>query len=116
MHPTILDGDVITVQPMSPSDIKQGDIILYRSQSGVIAHRVVRIHKSNDETPIWILRGDAPGAGDEPVVAHQVLGRVVSVERKGCSIALYSWRAQILHKARSFASHLKRHMNPFPLK
>ena len=113
MHPTILDGDIITVQPVSPSDIQQGDILLYECPGGVIAHRVLRIHKRNNGIPLFILRGDAPGAGDEPVAVHQVLGRVVSVERKGHRIDPYNWWTIILRKARSFASLLKRHMSPF---
>jgi signal peptidase I len=113
MHPTILDGDIITVQPVQASHIVCGDIILYHSQGGVIAHRVVRIHKSNNETPLWILRGDAFGACEEQVVAQQVLGRVVSVERRGRRIDLYSRKGKMLCKVRSFASRLKRHLNPF---
>lgn len=113
MHPTILDGDIITVQPVLGSDIKRGDIILYHSQGVVIAHRVIRIHKSNNETPVWILRGDASGACEEQVVAQQVLGRVVSVERRGRSIDPYSRKGKILCKVRSFATRLKRHLNPF---
>ena len=45
MYPTICDGDLITVQPINPSDVVVGDIILYHHQSGATAHRVMRIIK-----------------------------------------------------------------------
>jgi hypothetical protein len=45
MYPTIKNGEVIGVEPVKPSQVKWGDIILYRNGRGVIAHRVVRIEK-----------------------------------------------------------------------
>jgi signal peptidase I len=50
MHPTIRAEETITVEPIEPSAVKRGDIILYRSESGVIAHRVIRIEKKTSET------------------------------------------------------------------
>jgi signal peptidase I len=48
MHPTIQEGEWITVEPVEPSHIKRRDIILYQNHNGVIAHRVVKIgEKSN---------------------------------------------------------------------
>jgi hypothetical protein len=50
MHPTIRAEETITVEPIEPSAVKRGDIILYRIESGVIAHRVIRIEKETTET------------------------------------------------------------------
>ncbi len=108
MHPTILDGDLITVEPVAPAAVKQGDIILYRLGRGVIAHRLIRIERRNGGVPHFILRGDAPGAPDEPVVVQQVLGKVVCVERGGRRIDPYSWRAELFRRARLCCSRLKR--------
>ena len=61
-----------------PGDVKRGDIILYRSQRGVIAHRVVSLptHSSvPGPDPLFLLRGDASLSCDEPVEARQILGR-----------------------------------------
>ena len=161
MHPSIKDGETITVEPVAPCDVKRGDIILYRSQQGVIAHRVVKIqsavksqqsatsHKwskyrtqdsevssqgssftphpsllysplceisnpqcdaqSSSLSPhhLFSLRGDASNSCDEPVEPQQVLGIVVSVERQGHIIDLYSRKAKILHAVHSYVSNLK---------
>ena len=43
MYPTIKEQEIITVEPIEPSKVKKGDIILYRSDAGVVAHRVLHI-------------------------------------------------------------------------
>ena len=119
MYPTILHEDVITVEPIKPEAIKVGDIVLYRNQNSVIAHRVVRIeNKSNIHTDsqssvlstqsFFILRGDARPADDDPVDAEQILGKVVSFERKGRCMNPYCLKARFIFHARRLASRLKR--------
>jgi len=118
MHPTIRDGETITVEPVTPSGVKVGDILLYRGKTGVIAHRVVQIERektdaragSSSLSPdyLFILRGDASVNCDFPVEQPQVLGKVVSVQRACRSIDLYAWRAKIGRIAHSYASRLKR--------
>ena len=122
MHPTIREGETITVAPVTPVDIKRGDILLYLAGKKVIAHRVVSIEReksgptshtsthSRTLNPqiIFTLRGDASAICDDPVEEQQVLGKVVSVERHGRNIDLYSRKARMLHIAYTWASHLKR--------
>jgi hypothetical protein len=167
MHPTIREGETITVEPVEPSAVKRGDIILYRSESGVIAHRVICIEKqemlgdsaqfpiafddtrsqqdhlsseealkgakaildpcfeqgdpqgpkersSSSESPalgpqhLFLLRGDASVNRDYPVKVKQILGKVVSVERGGRPIDLYSLQAKVEHMAHSSALRFKR--------
>jgi len=138
MHPAIKEGETITVVPISSFDIKRGDILLYIVGRKVIAHRVVSIkrRKSNSASDssfnfsthstshpsasssthsstlsprhLFILRGDASAICDEPVGAQQILGKVVSVEKDGQSIDLYSRRAKMLRIAHAWASRFKR--------
>ncbi len=158
MHPTIKEGETITVVPVASFDIKRGDILLYLAGTKAIAHRVVSIKREKGDSTshssakfaiqsksdssayssihastlslthpsthsstqasihskalnpqlIFILRGDASAICDDPVEAEQVLGKVVSVERGGCSIDLYSRRAKMFHFAHARASRLKR--------
>lgn len=104
MHPTIKDGEAITVAPVNASDIKRGDILLYVTGRGVTAHRVSKI---NNFSTSFILRGDATGSSDEAVEFDQILGRVISVERDGRSINLTSRRAKMMRRARAGASRIK---------
>jgi hypothetical protein len=48
MYPTICDGDIINVEPVSPSQVRHRDIILCRSPHGIIAHRVIHIQKETN--------------------------------------------------------------------
>jgi signal peptidase I len=112
MHPTIREGETITVQPAKPWTVKKKDIILYRLERRVIAHRVIRIETRNGNLPCFILRGDASGACDDPVEPGQVLGRVVSVERAGRIIDPYSLKGKLLRIAHVWASRLKRFITP----
>ncbi len=90
MHPTIRHGDLITVEPVEPSNLKRGDIILYRLQNGFIAHRLVNIEERNGCGLTFTLRGDASTTCDAPVKPEQVLGKVVRLERGHRRIDPYS--------------------------
>ncbi len=114
MHPTINDRETVTVEPVPPSDVKRGDIVLYRNEGGVVAHRVIRIERNNGAS-LFILRGDALGCPDESVAAQQVLGKVVCVERNGRSINPYGWKSSIFRTAHNCASRLKRRLLRKPL-
>lgn len=118
MYPSIREGELITVEPVAPRDVKVADIVLYRSERGLIAHRLVgtqriqctALTQSSVLSPhhFFLLRGDTSSSWDEPVEAHQILGRVVFVERNGRSIALASRGAKRWHKARRWASRFRR--------
>src|SRR5437868_2419356 len=92
MHPTIRDGELITVESLSGCRFAIGDIILYRSERGVVAHRLMKIEKREKES-VYILRGDAAYAPDEPVTEGRLLGRVIAVQRRGRTINLKIGRA-----------------------
>jgi signal peptidase I len=101
MQPTIEDGELITVAPVEPAAAKRGDILLYRSDRGLIAHRLVGLRKSaKGEDVRYLLQGDASVDRDEPVRPEQVLGRVVAVQRGARSKALDTRTANILRLVR----------------
>ncbi len=95
MHPTIRHGDLITVEPVAPSNLNRGDIVLYHLQNGFIAHRLVNIEEKNGCGLIFFLRGDASTTCDAPVQPAQVLGKVVCLERGQRRIDPYSWRVRL---------------------
>jgi hypothetical protein len=101
MHPTIRDGENITVVAVAPDSMAHGDIVLYRSVTGVIAHRLVAIERRNGVVQ-FIMRGDSHDLCDEPVDAASIYGRVVAVERFGRRVRLDSRVAKMCHRARLF--------------
>lgn len=83
MSPFIRDGDFITVSPVKSSFLKIGDIALYSTaENKIIVHRIIKKHKNNGRTTLWI-KGDAAFGSPEKVDAQSVLGKVTAIERSG---------------------------------
>lgn len=137
MRPAILDGDVLLVAPIKFGAIVRGDIILYRADEHIIAHRVIDIEsagsrilqlpnascRSSDDRGgrkcashmhcAYILRGDASNSNDEPVYADQVLGRVIAVTRNNRSFDPYSVNHKFYCRARKWGARLIRFFSGF---
>ncbi len=107
MHPTIRHGELVTVAPARPADIEADDIVLCRKRRGVVAHRVVRIEQLGRGRDAFVLCGDAPAAGEEDVAPQQVVGRLVSVMRRGRSIDPGSRPTRLVRRTRLCVSMLK---------
>lgn len=84
MAPAIRAGDVLRVEPVAPTAVRLGDVVLYASLRGLTAHRVV---EASDSAGMLRCRGDARGSELESVRTQEVLGRVTGVE------AGETWRA-----------------------
>ncbi|MGH9365953.1 MAG: S24/S26 family peptidase [Thermoanaerobaculia bacterium] len=110
MHPTIENGEAITVEPVKPSQVVPGDILLYSGSSGPIAHRVLRVKRGRED--VFLLAGDASTSRDGPVRPQQILGRVVSIERNCRSIDVNSRGARVGQALRLLASRLKSFARP----
>ena len=110
MHPTIRHGDLITVEPFAPANLKRGDIILYRLQDSFVAHRIMNIEQRNGCDLTLILRGDASVTDDAPVNPEQVLGKVVCLERGHRSIDPYSLKVRLWSMLYLWLARLKRNV------
>jgi hypothetical protein len=88
MHPTIRDGEVLTVAPASGDTLAVGDVALCRVGRRPTAHRVVSVQPSDDGRPVLHLRGDNLCSTDRPVRAEDVIGRVLTVNRDGRELPL----------------------------
>ncbi|HEX8141787.1 MAG TPA: hypothetical protein VF553_04270 [Pyrinomonadaceae bacterium] len=110
MQPTIRDGEAVTVAPVNPRTVKRGDILLYSTGAGVIAHRVVAVSRDAAAGRYFLLRGDSSSTTDKPVAAHQVLGRIVYVEREGRRISLAGRSVRIRHGATLLAARIRRRL------
>jgi signal peptidase len=75
MVPVFNPGDIVLVAKISPTNIKLGDIIEYRTEERInIVHRVIEIQKNGN----FITKGDANNTADsQPVDPRNVNGRVI---------------------------------------
>ncbi len=79
MVPSILPGDLISIQRAGLSEISPGEIVLYAREGRLFAHRVVARAGGHDD-PRLITRGDRLSHNDPPVSSSELLGRVTSVQ------------------------------------
>lgn len=116
MQPAIEDGDAITVTPVALTDVRRGDVLLYRHNRRIIAHRVVDIRTTGTEIAAFVLRGDAKTACDRPVAPDQILGRVVAIERGGRCSAVRTWCAKLIQGIRHLPFADLRRKRPLALR
>ena len=104
MVPSVLPGDLISVQRAGISEISIGEIVLYTRAERLFAHRVVAHHGGPEHLRL-ITRGDRLRRNDPPVTSNELLGRVISVVRGGCKIDFAPldrvWMLPLLHLLRT---------------
>jgi len=102
MFPSIRKGDIVSVQSIKLSEIKCGNIIVYRMYGQFIAHRFVR-KKNIQGKEFYIVRGDTCDRFDPPLEGFQIIGRIdeISREKKIISMQnfLFSVKSRILAKS-----------------
>ncbi len=76
MTPSINVGDVVVSIPVSPSELKTGDVIVFSGGSSLIVHRIVEPSGNN----CFVTKGDANDSPD-PLWAcgSSIVGKVVAV-------------------------------------
>lgn len=80
MHPTYERGDVVIIEKVnaeSGKNLKKYDIIEYKLDNIIVAHRIIYIEKHNDGTRLYITKGDNNNVADkEKVTPDQINGIV----------------------------------------
>ncbi len=112
MAPCIRDGEIVTVVPALATDLRIGDIILYRTADDrLTAHRLLG-RAVRESGCVFRMRGDASTAIPEMVPADRVLGRVAYVERKGRKYRLDSQFRRLVDLSRAIARKVRTKASP----
>jgi signal peptidase I len=108
MRPAIVEGDLVTVEPVAINQLRVGEIVLANSLSDTaLIHRVVRLDQHHGSRFV-VTRADASAVLDEPVPASHVLGRVTAVTRDGARIPIPVPREGVFDRMRAFVARLLR--------
>jgi signal peptidase I len=93
MYPSIKPGSVIYIEPVLHTDLlERGDIIVWKRDSGFVAHRLVRKFEK-DNLDYFVTRGDCKMHEDSPVTGEIIAGKVIDVEYpEGKKVKLKSFR------------------------
>lgn len=78
MLPAIRPGDIITIERLKFEEFRTGQVVLFSREGRLTAHRILAI-----STNSLLTQGDVLPSIDPPVEAHNVVGRVVCVQRNG---------------------------------
>jgi signal peptidase len=79
MSPAIDAGDLAFIRRVDPVSLAAGDIITFKTATGLVTHRITGVAGPNGR-PLLRVKGDANGSEDpRPVGAQDVAGEVVAV-------------------------------------
>ncbi|MFC1674573.1 S24/S26 family peptidase [Candidatus Omnitrophota bacterium] len=81
MWPFLKERDKLLVKKTPLSRLEVGDLVLHRSNSSLVCHRLVRKSKSNGQCSIYT-RGDASWSQPEAINQERVLGKVIGVMKE----------------------------------
>lgn len=95
MWPLIEAQDRILAERVDPSEVRPGDIILFKNCHVLVTHRVIRIFKRAGKTVI-IQKGDAGGSAGT-IAPESILGKVVAIEKNGRLLRLDRGWARFLN-------------------
>ncbi|MEW6352566.1 MAG: S24 family peptidase [Thermodesulfobacteriota bacterium] len=98
MLPFVRHGARLTVKGVAPEALRVGDIVLYRSEGRLLAHRIVNVENSGTQERVYA-RGDAFYGRPDAVLPGQILGLVVRVTHGSRTMDLRSTLWRILGRA-----------------
>jgi signal peptidase I len=114
MYPLIEINDKALVKKISLSEIKLGDVVLFRQDGVFVTHRVLRLSKQNGR-PMILQKGDASNHASW-VPIDDVVGKVFTIEKRGKSINLDSKQGRMINGffglKNNISYHLALHISP----
>ncbi len=94
--PVLNPGGWVIIKKVAISDLRIGDIILYRTDNQTVCHRLVK--KSKDKEGIKLFtRSDNPSTSVELVTEKMYLGKAISVLKNGKVSSLDTRRRHLLN-------------------
>jgi ATP-binding cassette subfamily B protein len=81
MYPTLRAGDKGIVEKWSPDDLKIGDIVVFKANKKLVAHRLIGINY-REGIRIFITKGDKNSYNDEPFSGAALIGKITSIQQE----------------------------------
>ena len=82
MFPTLRPGDRVLVSPIAENESPvPGEILIIKTDTILVLHRLIEIRKNNETDKVFITRGDCMNESDSPVKSDQIVGITHSFTR-----------------------------------
>jgi signal peptidase I len=95
MSPLIEINDRALVKKVDTSEIKLGDIILFKNDGTSVTHRVIRFSRQ-DGIVLVLQKGDASNYASF-IPYDDVIGKVITIEKKGKFLNLNSYQGRVIN-------------------
>ena len=119
MSPLLRTGDSIYVEPVKAEDLSAGDILVYKTQGNMVAHRLIRILRSNGKF-MFLTKGDTFSSADSLLKESDLIGRVYATGKYGMDLnfkkgifSMVNRLAYLLSPLSSFLYNLRRKYKGF---
>jgi len=90
MYPTLKPGDIGTIEKCSHEDLTVGDIVVFKANNKLVAHRLIEIALRNDNR-LFIAKGDKNYHKDAAFTKDALVGKLSSFQRKKRILKLNSF-------------------------
>ena len=91
MRSSFPPGVSLVVRGVAADCVSAGDALVYSDAGTVICHRVVRRRRTRHAGWTFFAAGDSSPAGGAWVAEHDVIGKVVAVDRGGLVTGTDTW-------------------------
>lgn len=81
MYPVFKEGDLGQVEKCAAKDLKIGDIVVFKANHKLIAHRLMKI-QTTDSGMVFVAQGDKNLHLDAPFTEEALIGKITSFQRK----------------------------------
>jgi len=85
MYPTMREGDSAIVEKWNPELLEAGDIIVFRSNNKLVAHRLIKTEYRNG-VRWYTAKGDKNAHTDEPFTKEAFVGKITSILRNNQTV------------------------------
>lgn len=89
MYPFLKEGDVALIKKEDISTLKIGDVIVFKQEQKMIAHRLMEIKKIGNQYEL-ITKGDTSKKNDPLFSEHSYVGKIISFHRNEKNVTITS--------------------------
>lgn len=94
MWPVLKQGDIVFIKGVgAKTEVKIGDIVVYKNERGFTIHRVIQMDENTLTT-----KGDANNVEDAPIAYSELIGKTVNLKGKLIRIPYLGKLSQIFRK------------------